>query len=151
MKLPAHKRMLSAAAAASVLLLTAACGGGSDGPSDLPSSSTTSSSDDSSDASASTYKDGAYEAETSYANPAGSSDLGVKVTLADNKITAVEVTPEATDGTSKGFQEMFASGISSEVVGKSLDDLKVDKVAGSSLTHLGFDKAIDEIKADAKA
>jgi uncharacterized protein with FMN-binding domain len=151
MKLPAHKKMLSAAAAASVLLLTAACGGGSDGPSDPPSSSATSSSDDSSDASASTYKDGSYEAETSYANPAGSSDLGVKVTLAGNKITAVEVTPEATDGTSKGFQEMFASGISGEVVGKSLDELNVDKVAGSSLTQLGFNKAIEEIKADAKA
>lgn len=152
MKLPAHKKMLSAAAAASVMLLTAACGGGSDEPSDPPdSSATSSSSDDSSDASASTYKDGDYEAQTSYANPAGSSDLGVKVTLAGNKITAVEVTPEATDGTSKGFQTKFAGGISDEVVGKSLDELKVDKVAGSSLTHLGFNKAIDEIKADAKA
>ena len=30
MKLPAHKKMLSAAAAASVMLLTAACGSGSD-------------------------------------------------------------------------------------------------------------------------
>ena len=152
MKLPAHKKMLSAAAAASVMLLTAACGGGSDDASDAPSSSaTSSSSDDSSDASAATYKDGDYEAETSYANPAGSSDLKVELTLAGNKVTAVKVTPEATDGTSKGFQSQFASGISNEVVGKSLDELNVDKVAGSSLTHLGFNKAIDEIKADAKA
>jgi uncharacterized protein with FMN-binding domain len=153
MKLPAHKKMLSAAAAASVMLLTAACGSGSDDASDPPSSSASpsASSDDSADASTATYKDGDYEAKASYANPAGSSDLEVKLTLAGNKVTAVDVTPEATDGTSKGFQEMFASGIAGEVVGKSLDGLKVDKVAGSSLTHLGFNKAIDEIKADAKA
>jgi len=153
MKLPAHKKMLSAAAAASVMLLTAACGSGSDDASTgSPSaSSSSSSSDDSSGTSAATYKDGDYEAETSYANPGGNSKLKVDVTLADNKITKVDVTPEATDGTSKSFQEKFASGISSEVVGKSLDDIKVDKVAGSSLTHIGFNQAIDEIKADAKA
>ncbi|KRC65067.1 hypothetical protein ASE12_10005 [Aeromicrobium sp. Root236] len=145
--------MLSAAAAASVMLLTAACGsGGSDDASSTPSSSAPSaSSDDSSDAAASTYKDGDYEAEASYVNPGGDSKVKVELTLADNKVSKVEVTPEATDGTSKSFQEKFASGISSEVVGKSLDDLKVDKVAGSSLTHLGFNEAIDKIKADAKA
>jgi len=153
MKLPAHKKMLSAAAAASVMLLTAACGsGGSDDASSTPSSSApAASSDDSSDTAAATYKDGDYEAEASYVNPGGDSKLKVELTLAGNKVSKVEVTPEATDGTSKSFQEKFASGISAEVVGKSLDDITVDKVAGSSLTHLGFDKAIDEIKADAKA
>jgi len=152
MKLPAHKKMLSAAAAASVMLLTAACGsGGSDDASSTPSSSAPSATTDDSSAAAATYKDGDYEAEASYVNPGGDSKVKVELTLADNKVSKVEVTPEATDGTSKSFQEKFASGISSEVVGKSLDDLKVDKVAGSSLTHLGFNEAIDKIKADAKA
>jgi len=154
MKLPAHKKMLSAAAAASVMLLTAACGSsGSDDASDTPSSSAapSASSDDSSDTAASSYKDGDYEAEASYVNPGGDSKLKVELTLADNKVSKVEVTPEATDGTSKSYQEKFAGGISAEVVGKSLDDLKVDKVAGSSLTHLGFNEAVDKIKADAKA
>ncbi|KQV75029.1 hypothetical protein ASC61_08480 [Aeromicrobium sp. Root344] len=152
MKLPAHKKMLSAAAAASVMLLTAACGsGGSDDASSMPSSSAPSATTDDSSAAAATYKDGDYEAEASYVNPGGDSKVKVELTLADNKVSKVEVTPEATDGTSKSFQEKFASGISSEVVGKSLDDLKVDKVAGSSLTHLGFNEAIDKIKADAKA
>lgn len=152
MKLPAHKKMLSAAAAASVMLLTAACGSGSDDAGDAPDSSATSSAtDDTSDADAATYKDGDYEAEGTYSNPSGESEVKVDLTLAGNQITDVEVTPMATNGTSKQFQEKFASGIADEVVGKSLDDLNVSKVAGSSLTSSGFNAAIDDIKADAQA
>ena len=153
MKLPAHKKMLSAAAAASVMLLTAACGSGSDdASSDKPSSSATSdSTDDSSAASSGTFKDGSYKEEETYANPAGESKVEVEVTLADNKISEVKVTPMAENSTSKQYQQKFASGISDEVVGKSLDELNVSKVAGSSLTSIGFNAAIDDIKADAKA
>ena len=152
MKLPAHKKMLSAAAAASVMLLTAACGSGSDdAASDPPSASATSSTDDSSNASATAYKDGDYDAEASYSNPAGQSKVKVALTLADNKITKITVTPEAENSTSKQFQTKFASGISAAVVGKSIDELNVSKVSGSSLTSTGFNAAIDDIKADAKA
>ena len=152
MKLPAHKKMLAAAAAASVMLLTAACGGGSDdASSDKSSSSSSASSDDTSDASAATYKDGDYEAEGTYSNPSGESKVEVEVTLADNKISEITVTPMAQNATSKQFQEKFAGGISGEVVGKSLDELDVSKVAGSSLTSSGFNAAIDDIKADAQA
>lgn len=153
MKLPAHKKMLSAAAAASVMLLTAACGSGSDdASSDKPSSSSTSaSSDDSSDTSSAAYKDGDYKEEESYANPAGESKVEVELTLSGNKISDITVTPMAENSTSKQFQEKFASGIADEVVGKSLDELDVSKVAGSSLTSIGFNAAIDDIKADAKA
>ncbi|MEV7397722.1 FMN-binding protein [Aeromicrobium sp. NPDC092404] len=156
MKLPAHKKMLSAAAAASVLLLTAACGS-----SDEPTSETSTSSapeagdasgdDTSADDGAATYKDGDYEASAGYSNPGGESEVKVEVTLAANKITEVTVTPLAENGTSKQYQEKFAGGISDEVVGKSLDELDVSKVAGSSLTSSGFNAAIDDIKADAQA
>jgi hypothetical protein len=151
MNLPAHKKMLSAAAAASVLLLTAACGGGSNDAADATSStpSASASSDDSSTSSG-TYKDGEYDAEGSYANPAGTSKVEVDLTLKDGLISDVEVTPEAENATSKQFQEQFASGIADVVVGKSIDAINVSKVAGSSLTVGGFDKAIEEIKADAK-
>jgi uncharacterized protein with FMN-binding domain len=153
MKLPAHKKMLSAAAAASVMLLTAACGSGSDdAASDTPSSSATSSAaDDSSEASATAFKDGEYDAEGTYSNPSGQSKVKVDLTLADNKITEITVTPEAQNATSKQFQTKFAGGISDAVVGKSIDELKVSKVAGSSLTSSGFNAAIDDIKADAQA
>ena len=153
MKLPAHKKMLSAAAAASVMLLTAACGSGSDdASSDKPSSSTSSaSSDDSSDSGSATFKDGDYTEEETYANPGGESKVKVELKLAGNKISDVTVTPMAENATSKQYQQKFASGIAGEVVGKSLDELNVSKVAGSSLTSIGFNAAIDAIKADAKA
>ncbi|AXT83776.1 hypothetical protein C6I20_00230 [Aeromicrobium sp. A1-2] len=151
MKLPAHKKMLSAAAAASVLLLTAACGGGS-GPVDAtPSASGTSAATGDSATSNATYEDGDYEGEGSYSNPSGISEVKVDVTLKDGKISAVEVTPEATDGTSRRHQQDFAGGIAGEVVGKSINDLNVGAVAGSSLTAGGFNEAIEQIKAEAQA
>ncbi|WP_332643000.1 FMN-binding protein [Aeromicrobium sp.] len=150
MKLPTHKKFLSATAAASVLLLTAACGGSEEPADATPTTSETSSAavDDNSSAA---VNDGTYEGSGEYANQAGQSKVKVELTLADGKITDVEVTPQATNATSKGFQQKFASGIADEVVGKSLDELNVSKVSGSSLTSIGFNQAIDQIKADATA
>ncbi|GAA3523454.1 hypothetical protein GCM10022234_19670 [Aeromicrobium panaciterrae] len=151
MKLPSHKKFLSASAAASVLLITAACGGGSDDPADATPTTSETSSAATDGTSSATFKDGDYEGSGEYSNPAGLSKVKVELTLAGGKITDIEVTPEATNGTSKGFQQKFASGIADEVVGKSLAEIKVDKVGGSSLTVQGFNQAIDAIKADATA
>ena len=93
-------------------------------------------------------KDGIYKGKS--ANYAyGAIQVSIKIT--DGKIADIKVTPEATNGTSRGFQAKFASGISDEVVGKSLDELDVSKVSGSSLTSQGFNQAIEQIKADATA
>lgn len=160
MNLPAHQKMLSAAAAASVLLLTAACGTseGSDGSTSAPAATSAAPSSDAPTDDVETpdvgneeagYADGTYEAEGSYSNPGGESTVKVELTLTDGTISAVKVTPEATNGTSKQYQQQFAGGISAEVMGKSLDDLDVSKVAGSSLTATGFNDAIDQVKAEA--
>lgn len=149
MKLPTHKKFLSATAAASVLLLTAACGG-SDEPADAsPTTSETSSTTD--DSSSAAVNDGDYEAKGSYSNPGGQSEVQVDLTITDGKIADIKVTPGATNGTSRGYQQKFAGGIADEVVGKTLDELDVSKVSGSSLTSQGFNQAIDQIKADASA
>jgi uncharacterized protein with FMN-binding domain len=162
MNLPAHKKMLSAAAAASVLLITAACGsseesdGGSSKPAATSSAPTTEApSEDPATpdvgAEEAGYADGDYSAEGSYSNPGGESTIKVALTISDGTISKVDVTPEATNGTSKQYQTQFAGGIADQVVGKSLDDLDVSKVAGSSLTSKGFNDAIDQIKAEAGA
>ena len=163
MNLPAHKKMLSAAAAASVLLITAACGSSeeSDGGSSKPAA--TSAAAPTSDAPAADpatpdvgneeagYADGDYTAEGSYSNPGGESKVKVALTISDGTISKLDVTPEATNGTSKQYQTQFAGGVADQVVGKSLDDLDVSKVAGSSLTSKGFNDAIDQIKAEASS
>lgn len=158
MNLPAHKKMLSAAAAASVLLLTAACGGSEDA-SDAETSATPSSAAPTTEATEAApeaaatgaYADGDYEAEGNYSNPGGVSEVKVELALADGKITDITVTPEAANGTSRMHQKDFAGGIAEVVVGKSIDELNVTKVAGSSLTSEGFNQAIDAIKDEAQA
>lgn len=95
------------------------------------------------------YKDGTYSADGSYQAPSGTESISVKVTLSSDKVTAVTVTPHATNGNPAMFQSQFASGISALVVGKDIDTISVSRVAGSSLTSAGFNAALKSIKADA--
>ena len=97
------------------------------------------------------YADGTYDAEGSYTSPGGTESVGVSLTLESGVVTAVTVTPESENPTGQEYQSRFASGISGEVVGKSLDELDVTKVSGSSLTSGGFNDAVETIKADAAA
>jgi len=96
------------------------------------------------------YADGTYEATGSYESPAGKETIDVSVTLDGGVVSAVDVTPEATNPTSKTWQTAFASGVSDEVVGTSIDDVELDAVSGASLTTGGFEDALDQIAADAR-
>lgn len=98
-----------------------------------------------------TYADGTYTATGGYVSPGGAQEVTVSLTLAGDVVTAVEVTPGASDPQSEQYQEKFASGIADVVVGVALDDLEVDKVAGSSLTSGGFNEAVEAIRAEAAA
>jgi len=98
-----------------------------------------------------TYKDGTYEATGQYATPESVETVDVTLTLAGDTITDVTVTGDPQAAESKEYQSKFIGGIKSEVVGKKLDEISVSKVAGSSLTSGGFNKAVDTIKTEAKA
>jgi uncharacterized protein with FMN-binding domain len=94
------------------------------------------------------YKDGSYAGSGDYQTPdAANVSIDVKLTLKDNLVTAIEVLPNATSGNAKTYQDQFASGIKDVAVGKHLEELSdVTRIAGSSLTHLGFRKAIEQIE-----
>ena len=94
------------------------------------------------------YTDGTYDAEGSYRTPGGTEKVSVKVTLADNTITAVEVTGSGS-GESAQYQGLFKDGISDVVIGKNIDEIQVSRVSGSSLTSTGFNNAIETIKQEA--
>ena len=98
---------------------------------------------------AATYKDGTYTAAGSYQTPETVEKIEVTITLADDVVTAVEVKGDPQASESKRYQSEFIGGITGEVVGKNIDELSVDRVAGSSLTSGGFNKALDEIKVEA--
>ena len=95
------------------------------------------------------YTDGSYEASGDYVSPNGTETVDVTVTLADGVITDVEVVGDGDNPNSKRYQGEFSAGIADVVVGKSIDEIEVDTVAGSSLTSGGFNAAIEQIKADA--
>ena len=95
------------------------------------------------------YADGDYSATGDYQSPGGPEKIDVKVTIGADIVTAVTVTPTATSGQAQRYQGEFSDGIADVVVGKKIDELMVDKVAGSSLTSDGFNAAIEIIKADA--
>ena len=101
------------------------------------------------DAGASTYTDGTYTESGSYQTPNGTESVEVTLTLADDVITAVEITGSGGSRDTQEYQGQFIDGIDAVVVGKNIDDISVSKVAGSSLTSGGFNQAVEAIKADA--
>ncbi|MDQ0690441.1 FMN-binding protein [Arthrobacter sp. W4I7] len=100
--------------------------------------------------SGSTYKDGTYSADGGYVSPNGSETVGVELTLAGGTVTGVNITQHPSNPNTRKFQGEFAGGIAAQIVGKSIDELNVSKVAGSSLTSGGFNQAVEKIKQEAQ-
>ena len=100
-------------------------------------------------ASAGPYADGTYTADGTYNTPESVEQITVTLTLQDDVVTEVEVAADPQRPESAQYQSQFIGGIADEVVGQSIDDLSVDRVAGSSLTSGGFNAAVEEIKAEA--
>lgn len=94
------------------------------------------------------YSDGTYNAEGEYGNLP--SHIGVELTVAADMVTAVTVTPRATVLISLELQQAFAEAVPAVVVGRPLDGLAVDKLAGSSGTPIGFNNTLDQIRAQAR-
>lgn len=98
----------------------------------------------------STYADGTYTMSGAYVSPAGRETVTVSVTLANDIITDASFTGDATNPSSVRNQGRFAEGYSALVVGKDIDTVELGVVNGSSLTGIGFNDALTQIKADAR-
>ena len=98
-----------------------------------------------------TYKEGTFSADGNYVSPNGTETVGVTLTLANGAVSDVQITQHPSNPNTRKFQGEFAGGIKSQIVGKRLDEIKVSKVAGSSLTSGGFNQAVDKIKSEAKS
>ena len=99
---------------------------------------------------ASGYKDGTYSADGNYVSPNGTETVGVELTLSGGTVSGVNITQHPSNPNTRKFQGEFAGGIAAQIVGKSLDELNVSKVAGSSLTSGGFNQAVEKIKSEAR-
>lgn len=156
---PRQLRVGAAAASVLGIAVLAGCAGTTNTDAGSGASSTdqateltdTGTSDTGSSSGSATYTDGTYTADGSYATPESVETISVTVTLADDIITAVEVTGNPTKSESEQYQSQFIGGIQDAVVGQDIDEISVSRVAGSSLTSGGFNEAIDAIKAEAAA
>lgn len=96
-----------------------------------------------------TTADGTYSGSGDYETPGGRQRIDVTVVLSDGVVQNLRVDPAATNSTSRHFQERFASTVVDAVVGKPVDEVAVDRLAGSSSTGAGFMAALDQVVRDA--
>ena len=97
------------------------------------------------------YRDGSFSAVGRYATPGGDESIGVTVQIAHQRITAVAVAVEAKSPTAMQFQEQFSTRILPAIVSRDLASAGVSRVAGASLTSLGFNNALQQIRTNAHA
>lgn len=97
------------------------------------------------------YKDGTYTAVGNYTSPGGAETLGVTLTIANGVVTTSEVEVQATRPISKTRQTDFKDNYKPQVEGKSIDELTLTKVSGSSLSPKGFNDAVEQIKQQAQS
>lgn len=100
---------------------------------------------------ASTYRDGIYQASGGYHSPGGDETVTVSITLKNGAVSDSTVTTTASNPTGKRYQSMFISNYKSLVTGKNINDIRLSKVSGSSLTSAGFNNALEQIKTQAKS
>lgn len=112
-------------------------------PATIPTETTTTTS--------SKYRNGTYKATGSYDTPEGQESVDVSLTLENGIVTDATVTANAFGGRSLRYQQMFISGYKTSVVGKDIDTISLGRISGSSLTPIGFNNALAEIKTQAKA
>lgn len=154
---PTSVRKGSALVGIAGLLVLAGCattpaGTDDDTAAENPAGSDGSTSSESSGGDASSsYADGTYTAEGSYQTPESVETISVTLTLTDGVVSDVEVTGDPQARETEQYQGAFIDGISEEVEGKAIDELDVSRVAGSSLTSGGFNKAVADIKEQAAA
>ncbi|EHI39571.1 hypothetical protein OPAG_01684 [Rhodococcus opacus PD630] len=142
---------LATVASAVALVPLAGCSdlGGGPSPSESVPATESTRPPESSTGSATGYEDGTYNAIGVYGG--GPSYLDVTVTISDEVIADVTVGAMAENETSLGYQERFAAAVPDEVIGKSLDEAEVGKLAGASTCPDGFNDAIEQIREQARS
>lgn len=80
--------------------------------------------------------------------PAGPEPFDVTLDVEEGTITAVEFTPGATNSESHRFQRIFAQRITDKVVGRTLEEAAVARVAGASLASDSFNELLAGLVTD---
>jgi len=93
---------------------------------------------------------GNYSYEVSYATPPGVTPLTANFTLENDMITAVSLAGNPQHQTSIQYQKLIQDELNTLIVGQDYEMVAAlpNKVAGSSLTPGGFNKALEQLQAE---
>ena len=94
-----------------------------------------------------TYKNGTYRTQASYRTPGGQYQIGVTLTVSDDKVTSTSVTFNTGGGDS--YSKAFNRSYQSSVAGQNLGTVHPARIGGASLTTNAFNKALDSIRSQA--
>lgn len=101
---------------------------------------------------ASRYRAGDYNATGKYQSPGGAQEIKIRITLSsDGSITDTSAEGDDKSTDSKFYQSSFIANYKEKVIGKGIDEVKLDRVGASSLTADGFRNALEDIKVQAGA
>ena len=95
------------------------------------------------------YQDGEYAATGWYGSLPSHQD--VTLTIAGDTVTAVEITAPAENPTSLEHQQQFAAALPGAILGRDIDTLNIDRLAGASGCSEGFMNALAEIRDAARS
>ena len=99
------------------------------------------------------YKNGEYTVTSSYIAPSRTThNVTATFTLTNDVVTKSTVAFTGEENTTSAFmQSKFSAAYQTQVVGEKLDAISLTRVGGASLTTGAFNKAIAEIKTEAKS
>jgi uncharacterized protein with FMN-binding domain len=149
-KTTAARLIAGSIAAATATVVLAGCSSSDGEPSRTTSTSSSLRSAQASDPEVQdAYRDGTYEATGWYGGLPSHHD--VTLTIFDDLITDVTISTPAEDSTSLEYQQAFAAALPDEVVGRHVDEVQIDRLAGASGCPDGFMDALEQIKTEAAA
>lgn len=87
-----------------------------------------------------------YSSYISYRVPRHIESIDVELTLDGTTITDYNVNYSMAEGESRQYQNSFAYAISSQIIGKDINNISLYRVGGASLTTGAFMQAVADIK-----
>jgi hypothetical protein len=96
------------------------------------------------------YRNGRFTANGNYSSPGGAESVRVTIELENGIVKNVEFEGQTSNSTSRRFHGFFESGLSAQVVGKNIEEIRLGRVSGSSLTSIGFNAALENIKNESR-
>lgn len=89
---------------------------------------------------------GSFTGEASYSTGRAVHELDVTLTLADDVVTAVDITYDGLGEPQTPALRNFNEAYEPEVIGKNIDEINLSRVGGASWTSDAFNEAVAEIR-----